>query len=56
MTQEERKQVETETLAKARMLAEQAAKGHDDLAAIRPGGSDKIKADAIRRFADVFLR
>lgn len=55
MTDEEKKQIRDEVMAEARALAEKAAKGHDELAARYPGGPDKIKADAIRRFADVFL-
>lgn len=56
MTDEERKQVRDEVMAEARALAEKAAKGHDELAAQYPNSPDKIKAQAIRRFADVFLR
>lgn len=56
MTDEEKKQLREEIMAEARALAEKAAKGHDELAAKYPSSNDRIKADAIRRFADVFLR
>lgn len=47
--------VRAELLKEVRHLAEQAAAAHDSLAAKHPSGPDKVKADAIRRFAEVFL-
>lgn len=47
--------VRAETITEVKVLVEKVAKSHDELAARHPSGPDRMKAQTLRQFADLFL-